>query len=196
VFAFRFDGYWRDVGTLKSYMDSNMDLLDPDSGLDIQHFKVRTNVEAYYPGDHPPVKLGRNALVKNALISAGTEVEGRVSHSIISPRVHVGAGSVIRDSIVMEGTCIGKDCTIDSCIVDKNAVIEDGSIIGEGDPSKINVKYPKVANTGITVIGKGARLPAGIKVGRNVIIWTDVRPDDFKGDVPDGGTIEPDRAER
>ncbi|MEM3341706.1 MAG: glucose-1-phosphate adenylyltransferase, partial [Thermoplasmata archaeon] len=194
VFAYRFNGYWRDVGTLKSYWDSNMDLLDPDSGLDIQHFRVRTNVEVYYQGDPPPVKLGKNACVKNALVAAGSQVDGRIQHSIIFPRVCIGRNTVIRDSIIMEGSVIEENCRIENAIIDKNVCVGAGSIIGEGDPAVVNRKYPKHAYSGISVIGKGAKLPANLKVGKNVIIWTDVSEADFekyKLNVPDGETVEP-----
>jgi glucose-1-phosphate adenylyltransferase len=117
-------------------------------------------------------------------------VEGIVERSVISPGVYISAGAVVRDSVVMNDTRIGPGVTIDRAIIDKEVEIPEGVQIGFGDDNAPNQQMPESLNTGLTVIGKRARLPAGVRIGRNVIISPGAPPESFAGEeIPSGETV-------
>ena len=191
VYAYPFRGYWQDVGTIESYWDANMGLLrePPDFDIYDKDWVIHTRSE-----ERPPAKITESATVHRSLISHGCTVAGTVEHSVLSPGVYVAEGAVVRDSIVMMDSIIGADTVLDRVIVDKEVVIGTGCHLGYGTDEQVNRRYPRNLNTGITVIGKRARVPAGYRVGRNVLIGPDVLENDFpdKGGliIPAGETIE------
>jgi len=190
VYAFPFDGYWVDVGTIQAYWEANMELLSPHSQLDLYDLEwvIRTRSQ-----ERPPGKLGLQARVKEAIICNGCVVRGTVEHSVLSPGVYVSPGAVVRDSIVMNDTWIGPGAVIDRAILDKEVVVGAGARVGHGDEMDVpNKQEPERINTGITVVGKQAHIPARIAIGRNVVINADVDEDAFKpygGTVPSGETV-------
>jgi glucose-1-phosphate adenylyltransferase len=187
VLAYAFDGYWADVGTLQAYWEANMALLGESPSLDLYDpdWVIHTRSE-----ERPPAKIGPEARVGGNLLSNGCIIEGNVERSIISPGVYVAAGAVVRDSIVMNDTYIGPDAIVDRAIIDKEARIPEGVHIGFGDDNTPNRHVPKYLNTGLTVIGKRARLPAGLCIGHNVIINPSVTPEAFSSQqVPGGETV-------
>ena len=187
VWAYTFNDYWRDVGTVQSYWDANMELLQDTPAVDLydRDWVVYTKSE-----ERPPAVIGHGAKVERSLISHGCQVYGEVIHSVLSPGVVVEEGAVVRDSIIMFDTVIGKNSVIDRTVIDKEAIIEPDSIVGYGDDETPNKLEPQRLNTGITLIGKRAHLPAGIKVGRNVKIGTDTQPEDFgTTDLASGETV-------
>ncbi len=190
IFAYRFDGYWRDVGTIHTYWQTNMDLLDMSSLLlSDADWPIRTKEE-----ERPPTMISNSADVTNCLISSGCVIEGRVEHSVISPGVRVAKGATVRDSIIMNDTRVGRDSVIDYCILDKEVVVESDCHIGFGDDYQENRKEPKILNTGITVVGKRAQIGHGTKIGRNCIIYSNVTKDDFPStEIASGETIRPAR---
>ena len=155
-----------------------LDLYDPD-------WIIHTRSE-----EQPPAKIGPEARVGGNLLSNGCVVEGTVERSVISPGVYVSAGAVVRDSVVMNDTRIGPNTIIDRAIIDKEADIPEGVHIGVGDDNTPNLQMPKSLNTGLTVIGKRAQLPAGVRVGRNVIIKPGTSAKEFPGgEIPSGETV-------
>lgn len=188
VFAYNFDGYWRDVGTVSSYWQANMDLLEISPYLLLStEWPIRTKED-----DRPPAMVSER--VVGSLLSHGCVIRGRVEHSILSPGVQVAEGAVVRDSIIMSDTVIGSDSVIDYSILDKEVVIEAGCHIGFGDDCQVNHKKPKVINTGLTIVGKRAKVPAGVEIGRNCVIFSNVIADDFPGtEIQSGETIKPKR---
>ena len=101
-------------------------------------------------------------------------------------------GATVKDTVIMSDTVIGRDSVIDSSVLDKGVVVEAGCHIGFGDDYQVNRKEPKVLNSGITIVGKGAMIPTGVKIGRNSVIFCNVREDDFPGtEIPSGGTVKP-----
>ncbi len=180
VFGYRFRGYWRDVGTIESYWQANMDLIVdlPDLNLYDPTAEVRT---AYR--DKPPSKLGPDAQVIRSLISNGAIVNGRVHNSIISPGVFIEEYALVKDSIIFEDTTIGRGAIIDRCIIDKQVWVSPECHIGYGDDMTANKEEPDNLNTGITIVGKGARLPNDIKIGRNCKIGCWVEGSDFPSRV-------------
>lgn len=188
VYAYRFDGYWVDVGTINAYWKTNLELLDPSCALDLfeQGWIIRTRSE-----ERPPVKIGPQAQIKRSLVCNGCIVRGIVENSVLSPGVYVSPGAVVRDSVVMNDTWIGPNARLDSVVVDKKVIVGPGVKLGWGDehdtPNKLQ---PEKLDSGITVVGKGAHIPGGISIGRNVLINAERDEEDFPGgDIPDGETI-------
>jgi glucose-1-phosphate adenylyltransferase len=190
VFAHKFDGYWKDIGTVQAYWQANTELLEmspiPLFNID---WPILTRVE-----QRPPTIISETANVVSALVSEGCVIEGRVEHSILSPGVMVAEGAVVKDSIVLSDSVIGQGCIVDRSIVDKEVVVEAGCNIGFGIDFQVNRKESKLLNTGITIIGKKARIPPGVKIGRNCVIWCGVIEGDFPDlEIQSGETIKPKR---
>jgi glucose-1-phosphate adenylyltransferase len=190
VFGYRFDDYWQDVGTVEGYWQAHMDLLEEHPGLDLYdtNWLIHTRSE-----ERSPARVGPTANVHRSLISHGCQVWGTVERSVLSPGVRVDPGAVVRDSIVMFDTVIRAGAVVDHAIIDKEVSVGPNAIVGMGqDMTTANRQEPGRLNTGITVVGKRAVIPAGVRLGRNVKINEGVRPADFGGrrSVPSGGTIE------
>jgi glucose-1-phosphate adenylyltransferase len=190
VFGYQFDGYWQDVGTVESYWQAHMDLLEEHPALDLydNEWLIHTRSE-----ERSPARVGPTASVHRSLISHGCQIWGTVERSVLSPGVRVDPGAVVRDSIVMFDTVIRAGAVVDRAIVDKEVSIGPNAIVGMGaDYDTPNRQEPGRLNTGITVIGKRAAIPAGIRLGRNVKVNEGVRPSDYGGrrSVPSGGTVE------
>jgi len=187
IFGYKYQGYWRDVGTIEAYWQANMDLI-----MDLPPFNL------YEPGsqvktpsvDMPPVKLGPEAQVNRSLVSNGCIINGSVFNSVLSPHVYVEAGAQVIDSIVFDDTIIAKDAVIHRSIIDKECHVAQGCCIGYGDDYGPNKDEPVYLNCGITVVGKGARLPPGLKVGRNCRIDSEIQESDFPTlFVPSGSSV-------
>ncbi|HEY1016300.1 MAG TPA: glucose-1-phosphate adenylyltransferase [Herpetosiphonaceae bacterium] len=186
VVAHSFDGYWVDVGTIDSYWETSMELLDPSCTLDLfdPEWLIHTRSE-----ERPPAKFGPQSHVERSMICNGCVVRGTVERSVLSPGVYVSPGAIVRDSIVMTDTWIGPGAVLDKVIVDKDVVVGANVQLGAGDDNPPNRAHPDKLTTGITVVGKGAHLPANISVGRNVVINADRDEEAFGGDVPSGESI-------
>ncbi|MCB0077231.1 MAG: glucose-1-phosphate adenylyltransferase [Anaerolineales bacterium] len=192
VYAYPYEGYWVDVGTVQAYWQTSMELLSADSQLQLydRGWTIHTLSE-----ERPPVKVGPQAVAARSLICNGSVVRGTVEDSVLSPGVYVSPGAIVRNSVVMNDTWIGPGAVLDRVIVDKEVVIGAGAHVGVGDgeADKVpNELLPDKLTTGISVIGKLAHLPNNIRVGRNVLINADVDEDDFApfGDeVPNGATV-------
>ncbi len=170
LLCYPFTGYWRDVGTIKSYHEANMDCLKPESGLDLKAWEIRTARDNRGPGDRPPTILGRAASVVDSLVARGCVIAGEVIHSIIFPGVQIAEGARVRDSIIMQDTVVGDACRVEYSIVDKQCQLSAGAIIGAGKGTTANRMSPTHLDCGISVIGKGVVIPKGARVGRNCII--------------------------
>jgi glucose-1-phosphate adenylyltransferase len=188
VYAYPFEGYWVDVGTIQSYWETSMDLLNPTNSLGLYDpsWVLRTRSE-----ERPPAKIGPQAKVNQSMICNGCVIYGQVERSVLSPGVYVSPGAVVRDSVVMNDTWIGPGVVLDRVILDKNVVVNAGVLLGDGDDlTTPNKEQPDKINTGITIVGKDARIPANLKIGRNVVINADRDEDHFPSDaVPSGSTI-------
>ncbi|MDD5312352.1 MAG: glucose-1-phosphate adenylyltransferase subunit GlgD [Dehalococcoidia bacterium] len=176
VYGYRFRGYWRDVGTIETYWQTNMDLIVdlPDLNLYNPDNEVRTVFQGY-----PPVKLGPKAQISRALVCNGAIINGTLINSIISPRVFIEEDAVVRNSIIFEDTTIGRGSSIDKSIIDKQVWISRGCRIGEGDDYTPNQEEPEYLKSGITLVGKGARIPSDVTIGRNCKIEPWVEASDF-----------------
>jgi glucose-1-phosphate adenylyltransferase len=189
VYAFAFEGYWVDVGTIHSYWETNLALLSPNPPLNLYDPDWVIHTQSY---ERPPVKVGLQGQIAVSMIANGCVVRGRVQHSILSPGVFVSPEAVVRDSIVMNDSWIGAGAVLDRVIVDKGVVVGAGAQLGSGDDMQPNAAEPDRVNTGISVIGKGARVPAETAIGRNVVVRPKANEDAFaafRGQVPSGATV-------
>jgi glucose-1-phosphate adenylyltransferase len=194
VFGYRFEGYWQDVGTVESYWQANMDLLEerPVLDLDDREWVIHTRSE-----ERAPARIGPTAAVHRSLISHGCEIAGTVERSVLAPGVRVGIGAVVRDSIVFLDTDIRAGAVVERSIIDKNVTIYPNAMVGYGPLDDVpNRQEPNRLNTGITLVGKRAVVPRGVRIGRNVRIAENVRATDFRSRVVrSGSSIEPRRAD-
>jgi len=187
IYGYKYQGYWRDVGTIEAYWQANMDLVvdlppfnlyDPETG-------VRT-----LSVDMPPVKLGPRAQTSRSLVSNGCIINGNVFNSVLSPHVYVEEGAHVMDSIIFHDTTIAQDAVVHRSIIDKECYISPGCWIGCGEDYTPNKDEPDYLNCGITVIGEGARLPPGLRVGRNCRIDPGVKESDFSTLlIPSGSSV-------
>lgn len=187
VHAYTYNGFWDDVGTIQSYWEANMALLDESPALDLYdpEWVIHTRSE-----ERPAAYVGAEACVDGNLLCDGCRVEGQVARSVISPGVVIAPGAIVRDSIIMNDTVVGAGALLDRVIVDKNVKIGAGARIGVGDEKIANQRAPHLLHTGITLIGKNTRIPAGLRVGRNVELGPFLTEAVFSAaDVPSGATI-------
>ncbi|GAB4439876.1 MAG: glucose-1-phosphate adenylyltransferase family protein [Anaerolineae bacterium] len=187
VFAHTFEGYWADIGTLQAYWEANMALLAETPALDLYdpEWVIHTRSE-----EQPPVSIGPEAWVGGNLISNGCVIEGVVERSVLSPGVRVAPGAIVRDSVIMNDVTIAPNARVERAIVDKHVIVGEGAEIGYGVDNVPNREHPERLNTGLTAVGKRARIPAGMKIGHNVIIRPKASEKDFTGDfVASGETI-------
>lgn len=189
VYAYPFEGYWVDVGTIQSFWETNLALSGTDGGnalkLHDPDWVIHTRSE-----ERPPVKLGPQAQVINSLISNGCVIRGRVENSVLSPGVYVSPGAVVRESVLINDTWIGPGAIIDRAIIDENVVVGAGTKLGFGEDMTPNHAMPDKINTGITVVGSGAHIPGGLTIGRNVLINCDRLESDFPGaEIASGETV-------
>ena len=194
VYGYRFRGYWRDIGTIESYWQANMDLLTdlPELNLYDPETEVMSVIQ-----NMPPVKIGPRAEISRGLISNGAIINGKVENSVIFPKVFVEDGAVVKDSIIFDDATVGKGSIVHRSVIDKQVWISPGCCIGCGDDYTINREEPGNLNTGITIIGKGAKIPNGVTVGRNCKIGCWVESTDFESkQVASGDSITNKRHNR
>ncbi len=175
MYAWRFQGYWKDVGTIQSYWESNMDLIRalPEFNLYEDFWKIYTN------SDHqPPQYIAADAKVEESLITDGCEVYGEVYRSILGPNVVVEKGAVVKDSIIMAGTVIGAGALVDKCVIDEKCKIGKDVQMGVGEDVPNELK-PAIYNTGITVLGMNSIVPDGVVVGKNCVISGETAAADY-----------------
>jgi glucose-1-phosphate adenylyltransferase len=191
VFGFPLSGYWRDVGTVEAYWQANMDLLVPLPELNL--YDPDTVIRTREPR-WPPAKLGPGARVTGSLINSGDIINGAVDHSVISPGVFIEEGAVVRDSIIFDGCAIMRGAVVERAVLDKEVLVGAGAVVGPCGDATPNAERPELLNSGITIVGKRARLPDGIRIGRNCVIGPAVRDDEYGGlVVPSGSTVRTKR---
>lgn len=190
VYGFIFAGYWRDVGTIHSYWSTNMDMLNPQSGLAMKDWGIKTNLAAKGEvGDRPSAYIRRNATISNSLIARGCIIEGEVRNSILSPGVRVAKKARIIDSVIFHDSSIGTKSLVQGCIIDKQVNVGESVSIGSGElvPNK---KFPDYLSTGISIIGKQAVIESGLTIGKNCVVSPDTRLTSKEHTtVPSGGTV-------
>ncbi len=186
LYAYEFNGYWKDVGTLSSYWEANMELIDivPEFNLYEEYWKIYTKSEIL-----PPQYLSSDSIVERSIIGEGSEIYGQVYNSVIGCGVTVGEGTVIRDSIIMNETRIGSHCELHKAIVAENTVIEDDVRLGVGEEAA-NETDPHIYNSGIVAVGEKSFIPQGVTVGKNSVVFGVTSAQDYaEGSLPSGKTL-------
>ena len=186
MFAYEYNGYWKDVGTLGSYWQANMELIDiiPEFNLYEEYWKIYTN-----SGSLPPQYISEKAVIERSIISNGAEIFGEVRNSIIGAGVVIEEGTVVRDSIIMQDVVIGKNCVIERAILAENVAIGDSVILGVGEDIPNKVK-PDIYSFGLVTIGENSKIPSDVRVGRNTAISGVTEREDYpNGMLGSGETL-------
>ena len=183
IFAYEYNGYWKDVGTLGSYWESNMELIDliPVFNLYEEFWKIYTKSDRI-----PPQYIAKDAIVDKAIIGEGCEIYGEVHNSVIGCGVTIEAGAVVRDSIIMSSTTIGAGTTVDKSIIAEGVTVGKNCELGIGEEKENKVK-PSVYAFGLVTIGEDSVIPDGVKIGKNTAISGVTEPADYPNGLLDGG---------
>jgi glucose-1-phosphate adenylyltransferase len=190
VFGWVFDGYWQYARTLDTYYTTNMDILARDAP-DLPAWQVRTNLNPGTLGDPTPALFRSTAQASTSLVCCDVVLEGNVHHSIVSPGVVIRRGAVIRDSVIMHGCRIEEGALVDRAILDKNVQVGKGARVGCGDvvPNRL---HPHTLSNGVTVVGKGSSIPAGLRIGRSCILYPDLTESDLpRAEIASGAVVSP-----
>jgi glucose-1-phosphate adenylyltransferase len=166
LFAYNYEGYWRDVGTIDTFLDSNLEILGPLPPLDIhdKKWKVYTQSE-----ELPPAFISNNSKVMKSFISEGAEVEGNVENSVIFQGVSIGQETKIKDSVIMNNVVIGENCEINKAIIAENTVIGNNVKVGTGEFKESTIDQ-KIYNSEISLIGFNTIIPDNFEIGKNCVI--------------------------
>ena len=186
LFAYEFNGYWKDVGTLESYWEANMELIDivPEFNLYEEFWKIYTRGDIIRPQF-----IASGAMVERSLISEGSEIYGEVYNSVIGADVTIEKGAVVRDSIIMRHCHIGAGTNINKAIIAENVTIGANATIGIGEeaPNELNAA---VYGFGIVTVGEYAVIPDDILIGKNTVISGVTTREDYpNGELVSGGAI-------
>lgn len=178
VVAYDFKGYWKDVGTLGSYWEANMELVDiiPEFNLYEEFWRIYTKNDIL-----PPQYVDETGKVTESIVGEGTEIYGEVSHCVIGSGVTIGKGAVVKDSIIMNGTVIGEGAVVDKAIIAENVVVGSHVELGVGEEAPNELK-PQIYSFGLVTIGENSTIPDGVKVGKNTAIFGPTE----KAEYPDG----------
>lgn len=166
MFAYRFAGYWKDVGTLESYWEANMDLLSDYPELDL--YDPDWRIYSVNPSQ-PPNYISPTAKVHRSLINEGCLIHGEIENSVIFPGVYVGPGSRIVDSVIMPNVKIGANVTIEKAIICEGTLVRSGSLIGY-DGVDFLFRGDLFENSGITVIAEGMDIPRRTKIPKGSVV--------------------------
>ena len=186
LFAYEYNGYWKDVGTLGSYWEANMELIDiiPEFNLYEEFWKIYTKSDAV-----PPLYVSEDGFIERSIVCGNSTIEGTVINSVIGANVHICKGAVVRDSIIMKNTTVGEGTQVDKSIIAEEVVIGDHCTLGVGEdiPNKVN---PKVYSFGLVTIGEDSVIPPNVQIGLNTAISGPTESEDYpNGILASGETL-------
>ena len=183
LYAYEFNGYWKDVGTLHSYWEANMELIDlvPEFNLYEEYWKIYTKSDIL-----PPQFVSADGVVERSIVGEGSEIYGQVYNSVIGCGVTIGKDTVVRDSIVMNQTCIGEGCELNKVIIAENTEIGNDVKLGVGEEIP-NETAPHIYNQGIVTVGEKSVIPDGVSVGKNTVIFGVTTAADYDNSYLPGG---------
>ena len=178
MYAYEFNGYWKDVGTLSSYWEANMELIDivPEFNLYEEYWKIYTKSEIL-----PPQYVAKGGVIERSIVGEGSEIYGKVYNSVIGCGVTIGKDTVVRDSIIMNHTEIGEGCELDKAIIAENVVVKDRVKLGGGEAAE-NDTAPHIYNSGLVTVGEKSVIPPDVSVGQNSVVSGITAAEDY----PDG----------
>ena len=175
IFAYEYNGYWKDVGTLGSYWEANMELIDiiPEFNLYEEYWKIYTKSDII-----PPQYVAADAVIDRSIIGEGTEVHGTITNSVIGAGVTIEPGAEVHDSIIMRDCHIKAGAKVNKAIVAEDTTVGKGSELGVGEyaPSKYD---PKVYQFDLVTIGEHSVIPDHVKIGKNTAISGVTTPEDY-----------------
>ncbi len=186
MFAYEYNSYWKDVGTLNSYWEANMELIDiiPEFNLYEEYWRIFTKSDIV-----TPQFIGPDTAIEKSIIGEGSQIYGKIYNSVLGCGVTIGKDTVVRDSIIMNGTVIGDNCEIIKGIIAEDAVIGNRVRIGIGDDTE-NETDPNIYNHGISTIAERSEIPTGLTIGKNAVLSGVFNIEEFKDEtVPSGKTI-------
>lgn len=178
ICAYDYKGYWKDVGTLGSYWEANMELVDivPEFNLYEEFWRIYTKSDTL-----PPQYIAEGSKVVKSIIGEGTEIHGIVENSVIGSGVTIGSGAVVRNSIIMNGVDIGENAVIDKAILAEGVKIGANTELGVGEELP-NEFAPHIYSFGLVTIGENSVIPENVKIGKNTAISGITVPEEY----PDG----------
>ena len=201
--AYEYNGYWKDVGTLGSYWEANMELIDiiPEFNLYEEFWKIYTSSEII-----PPQYVSPESKIERCIVGDGSEIYGEIYNSVIGAGVTIGKGTVVRDSIIMKQTVIGENDVIDKAIIAENVTVGENTTIDKGiiaenvqigDDVQIgvgeeaeNTFKPNIYSFGLATIGEGSVIPSHVRIGKNTAIsGITVKEDYPEGILESGETL-------
>ena len=175
IFAYEYNGYWKDVGTLGSYWEANMELIDiiPEFNLYEEYWKIYTKSDII-----PPQYVAADAVIDRSIIGEGTEVHGTITNSVIGAGVTIEPGAEVHDSIIMRDCHIKAGAKINKAIVAEDTTVGEGAELGVGEyaPSKYD---QKVYQFDLVTIGEHSVIPDHVKIGKNTAISGVTTPEDY-----------------
>ena len=186
IFAYEFNGYWKDVGTLESYWQANMELVSiiPEFNLYEEYWKIYTDTK-----NPAPQFISQNSHVERCIIAEGCEIHGEVHNSVIGEGVTIESGAVVNDSVIMSGATIGAGTRIDKGVIAQNVKIGQNCEIGVGE-FEPSVYDQRVYNAELATIGENSVIPDNVKIGRNTAIYGVTTAEDYPdGLLASGGAI-------
>jgi glucose-1-phosphate adenylyltransferase len=187
LFAYEFSGYWKDVGTLNSYWEANMELIDivPEFNLYEEFWRIYTNSATVRPQYISP-----DGRIERSIVADGCGIYGKISNSVIGVNVEVREGTVIKDSIIMNNTMIGTGCTIEKAVIGENSRIGHNVVIG-GQGGAPNKYRPDIYSNDITTLGEDTVIPDGVRIGSNSAVSGVTESEDYvNGELPSGEILE------
>ena len=186
MFAYEYNGYWKDVGTLSSYWEANMELIDiiPEFNLYEEFWQIYTRSDSI-----PPQYVAEDASISRCIIGDGAEIHGKLENCVVGSGVIIEQGTVVKDSIIMKDVVIGPGCVIDKAIIAEGAQIGEHVIMGIGSnaPNKFR---PDIYNSGLVTVGENSVIPEGIQIGKNTAISGVTTKEDYVDcALESGGTL-------
>jgi glucose-1-phosphate adenylyltransferase len=178
ICAYDFKGYWKDVGTLGSYWEANMELVDiiPEFNLYEEFWRIYTKSDIL-----PPQYIADSSKVVKSIVGEGTEIYGTVENSVIGSGVVIGKDAVVKNSIIMNGAVIGDGAVVDKAILAEGVQIGKNAELGVGEEAP-NEFAPHIYSFGLVTIGENSVIPDGVKIGKNTAIFGETTIDEY----PDG----------
>ena len=186
MFAYEYNGYWKDVGTLSSYWEANMELIDiiPEFNLYEEFWQIYTRSDSI-----PPQYVADEASISRCIIGDGAEIHGKLENCVVGSGVIIEQGAVVRDSIIMKDVVIGPGCVIDKAVIAEGAQIGGHVIMGIGSDAP-NKFRPDIYNSGLVAVGENSVIPDGVQIGKNTAVSGVTTKEDYADCVLEsGGTL-------
>jgi glucose-1-phosphate adenylyltransferase len=183
IFAYEYNGYWKDVGTLAAYWESNMELIDlvPEFNLYEEFWRIYTKST-----EIPPLYIASSGVVSRSIVGEGCEIYGEVYNSVISPGVIIEEGAVVSDSIIMNKCTIGRNSKLYKVIMAENGKVGSNCELGVGE-EKENKSHPNIYCNGLVTLGEATVIPDNVRIGKNTVISGITTPEDYPNNWLDGG---------